>query len=182
MKKTIDNNKLAIQMLVAMVSGIVVGLGFMAIRENAGADSALWSALNSILFQNISAAGGEQALGLFYIGGQLFIRALQLVIVPMVFSSVVMAICEVNEARTLGRIAGKTIGWFMMTTTIALTLENGESPIVIQSILDGVLPKMIPLALTLGLYFLMKKKGWTPVVCIAALLVLGLVGAFFGVF
>ena len=67
-------------------------------------------------------------------------------------------------------------------TTVALTLENGESPIVIQSILDGVLPKMIPLALTLGLYFLMKKKGWTPVVCIAALLVLGLVGAFFGVF
>ena len=124
MKKVNDNNKLAIQMLVAMVSGIVVGLGFMAIRENVGADSVLWSALNSLLFQNISATGGESALGLFYIGGQLFIRALQLVIVPMVFSSVVMAICEINEARTLGRIAGKTIGWFMMTTTIALTLAG----------------------------------------------------------
>ena len=60
-----------------------------------------------------------------------------------------------------------------------LTLENGTT---IQSILDGVLPKMIPLALTLGLYFLMKTKGWTPVKCIAALLVLGLVGAFFGIF
>ena len=69
MKKVNDNNKLAIQMLVAMVSGILVGLVFMAIRENAGADSALWSALNSILFQNISATGGESALGLFYIGG-----------------------------------------------------------------------------------------------------------------
>ena len=76
MKKANDNNKLAIQMLIAMISGIVVGLGFMAIRENVGADSALWSTLNSILFQNISAAGGESALGLFYIGGQLFIRAL----------------------------------------------------------------------------------------------------------
>ena len=50
MKKVNDNNKLAIQMLVAMVSGIVVGLGFMAIRENVGTDSALWSALNSVLF------------------------------------------------------------------------------------------------------------------------------------
>ena len=107
MKKINSNNKLAIQMLIAMVSGIVVGLGFMAIREKVGADSALWSMLNRILFQNISAAGGESALGLFYIGGQLFIRALQLVIVPMVFSSVVMAICEVNEARTLGRIAAE---------------------------------------------------------------------------
>ena len=67
-------------------------------------------------------------------------------------------------------------------TTINMVIENGESPIVIQSILDGVLPKMIPLALTLGLYFLMKNKKWTPVMCIGALLVLGIVGAFFGIF
>ena len=60
-----------------------------------------------------------------------------------------------------------------------LVLENGDS---IQGILDGVLPKAIPLALTLGLYFLMKQKKWTPVMCIGALLVLGLVGAFFGIF
>ena len=58
-------------------------------------------------------------------------------------------------------------------------LENGTT---IQSILDGVLPKMIPLGLTLGLYFLMKKKGWTPVLCIGALLVLGLLGALVGIF
>ena len=51
-----------------------------------------------------------------------------------------------------------------------------------QAILDGILPKLIPLSLTLGLYFLMKKKGWTPVLCIAALLVLGLLGALIGIF
>jgi len=67
-------------------------------------------------------------------------------------------------------------------TTVNMVIENGDSPIVIQSILDGVLPKMIPLALTLGLFFLMKKKGWTPVKCIAALLVLGIVGALIGLF
>ena len=67
-------------------------------------------------------------------------------------------------------------------TTVNMVIENGDSPIVIQSILDGVLPKMIPLALTLGLYFLMKKKGWTPVKCIAALLILGVVGALIGIF
>ena len=67
-------------------------------------------------------------------------------------------------------------------TTVATVIENGDSPIVIQSILDGVLPKLIPLALTLGLFFLMKKKNWKPVTCIALLLVIGLVGAFFGIF
>lgn len=68
------------------------------------------------------------------------------------------------------------------STTIALTIENGESPIVIQSILDGVLPKLIPLGITLGLYFLIRKKGWTPVACIGLLLVVGLLGAFVGIF
>ena len=67
-------------------------------------------------------------------------------------------------------------------TALSLVIENGESPIVVQSILDGVLPKMIPLGLTLGLYFLMKNKKWTPVKCIALLLVLGLVGAAVGLF
>ena len=124
MKQLNDNNKLAVQMLIAMVGGIAAGLVFMAIREALGADSTVWQTINSILFQNISTAGGESALGLFYIGGQLFIRALQLIIVPMVFSSVVMAICEINEARTLGRIAGKTIGWFMMTSSIALVMAG----------------------------------------------------------
>ena len=64
-------------------------------------------------------------------------------------------------------------------TTVAPVLENGTT---LQSILDGVLPKMIPMALTLGMYFLMKGKKWTPIKCIAALIVLGLVGAMIGLF
>ena len=67
-------------------------------------------------------------------------------------------------------------------TTTVLEIANGESPIVIQSILDGVLPKLIPLSLTLMLYFLFKKKGWTPVMGICLLLVLGILGAIIGIF
>ena len=120
MKKMNDNNRLAIQMLIAMVAGILVGLLFMAARESFGSDSAVWTTINKLLFQDITAAGAESAVGLFYIGGQLFIRALQLIIVPMVFCSVVMAISEISEASTLGRVSAKTIGWFMMTSSIAL--------------------------------------------------------------
>ncbi len=124
MKKMSDNNKLAIQMLVAMVAGIVSGLIFMSLRENLGADSSTWTTIHSFLFQDITAAGGERSIGLFYIGGQLFIRTLQLIIVPMVFSSVVMAISEINEASTLGRVAGKTMKWFMLTSCIALVMAG----------------------------------------------------------
>ena len=38
------------------------------------------------------------------------------------------------------------------------------------------------LTITLGLYFLIKKKGWTPVKCIGLLLVVGLLGALVGIF
>lgn len=122
MKKLNDNNKLAIRMLIAMIAGILVGLVFMAVRENAG--EGVWRTIHSLLFADITAAGNEQAIGLFYIGGQLFIRSLQLIIVPMVFTSVVMAISEINEAATLGRISAKTVGWFLMTTLIALTVAG----------------------------------------------------------
>ena len=120
MKKINDNNKLAIQMLIAMVSGILAGLLFMALRESVGGN--VWTTINNILFQDITA--DSRAVGLFYIGGQLFIRALQLIIVPLVFCSVVMAISEISEAATLGRVSAKTIGWFMMTSTIALLVAG----------------------------------------------------------
>ena len=86
-----------------------------------------------------------------------------------------------NEASAFATVK---LQWNRITsnyggTTIVPVLENGQT---IQSILDGVLPKMIPMALTLGCYFLMKGKGWTPVKCIGALLVLGLVGALVGLF
>ena len=118
MKNT--SNKLAGNMLIAMLAGIVTGLLFVALRESIGADSQAWITINNLLFQDITAEGAESALGIFYLGGQLFIRALQLIIVPMVFSSVVMAIGEIREASTLGRVSAKTIGWFLLTTFTAL--------------------------------------------------------------
>ena len=120
MKKTNTSSKLAANMLSAMVLGIVAGLLFILFREKIGADSTTWTFINNLLFQDITSAGGESALGIFYLGGQLFIRALQLIIVPMVFSSVVMAIGEIREASTLGRVSAKTIGWFMITSCVAL--------------------------------------------------------------
>lgn len=48
MKKQGNNNKLAFHMLIAMVAGIVVGLLFMALRENLGADSTTWTTLNNL--------------------------------------------------------------------------------------------------------------------------------------
>ena len=121
------SNRLAIKMLIAMVAGIAVGLILMAVREKLGADSAAWMTINNVLFQDITAKGAEKALGLFYIGGQLFVRSLQLVIVPMVFTSIVLAIGTISDASTLGRVSLKTFAWFLGTTTVALVLAGAVS-------------------------------------------------------
>ena len=119
-----NSNRLAVKMLISMVAGIIVGLIFMAIRESLGASSAAWQTINNWLFQDITAQGAEKAVGLFYIGGQLFVKSLQLVIVPMVFSSIVLAISTIRDASTLGRVSAKTFGWFLLTTTVALVLAG----------------------------------------------------------
>ncbi len=118
------NNKLAVKMLAAMVLGIVAGLIFMSIRESLGATSDTWKTINNLLFQDITAAGAEKAIGLFYIIGQLFIRSLQLVIVPMVFSSIVIAIGNISDASTLGRVSAKTFGVFLLTSVVALIIAG----------------------------------------------------------
>ncbi|MEE0473693.1 MAG: PTS system mannose/fructose/sorbose family transporter subunit IID, partial [Holdemanella biformis] len=53
--------------------------------------------------------------------------------------------------------------------------------IVIQNYLNMILPCLIAFAFTMMCYVLIKKKNWTPVKCIALFLVIGIVGAAFGI-
>lgn len=62
-------------------------------------------------------------------------------------------------------------------TTIVTTIQNGEGLITLQGVLDGIFPKLVPLGLTMLMYWLIAKKNFTVVKCILALLVIGIVGA-----
>jgi PTS system N-acetylgalactosamine-specific IID component len=62
-----------------------------------------------------------------------------------------------------------------------MTVATTPVTIDIQSILDGICPKLIPLGITLMLYLLLAKKNWTPIKCIGLILVIGLVGSGFGI-
>lgn len=87
-----------------------------------------------------------------------------------------------HAASVLGVfVVGALIANYGGGTKLGITIANGEKPIVIQSYLDMILPCLLPLLLTLLMYFLIKKKGWTPVKCIGLILVLGIVGAMFGI-
>ena len=124
-KKSSNNgNVLAVKMAVALALGLIAGIGCIFLRESIGADSSLWITLNNLLFQDISVEGATNAIGVFYILGQLFVKALQLVIVPMVFTSIALAMCKISDTKKLGRISYKTILGFLSTSVFALLLAG----------------------------------------------------------
>ncbi|MGL4849404.1 MAG: dicarboxylate/amino acid:cation symporter, partial [Clostridium sp.] len=59
-----------------------------------------------------------------YIIGQLFINSLQLVIVPMVFTSIALAMCKITDTKKLGRISSKTLLGFLGTSLFSLVLAG----------------------------------------------------------
>lgn len=103
------------KIMVAMVSGILLGVLCLWLREKlVGTENEyIWNWMNRIFFQDITQEQGFYSLGLFYIIQQLFMRGLQLAIVPLVLSSLSTALCSMADPQKLGRIAGKTIATFV---------------------------------------------------------------------
>lgn len=53
--------------------------------------------------------------------GDIFIRALKMIAIPIVFSSLVMGVSSLGGYKDLGRLAGKTFSFYVFTTALAVT-------------------------------------------------------------
>jgi len=60
--------------------------------------------------------------GVFYVGGAVFMASLKLLVVPLVFVSLVCGTAALKDVSRLGRIGGKTLGLYLLTTAIAISL------------------------------------------------------------
>ena len=60
--------------------------------------------------------------GFLNIGGQIFISLLKLMVVPLVFFSLTSGVSSLDKDLSLGRIAGKTLGLYLITTAIAISI------------------------------------------------------------
>jgi Na+/H+-dicarboxylate symporter len=84
----------------------------------------------NLLLESVAQGGGllEDAIrnglvdGAFYIGGAIFMASLKLLVVPLVFVSLVCGTAALDDIGRLGRIGGKTMGLYLLTTAIAVTL------------------------------------------------------------
>ena len=54
--------------------------------------------------------------------GTLFLNLIKLVIVPLVFFSLIVGTCSMDDVRKLGRIGGKTGAYYLLTTAFAVTI------------------------------------------------------------
>ncbi|MEA4867950.1 MAG: dicarboxylate/amino acid:cation symporter [Rikenellaceae bacterium] len=54
--------------------------------------------------------------------GDIFIRALKMIALPIVFSSLVMGVSSLGGYKDLGRLAGKTFAFYLFTTALAATI------------------------------------------------------------
>lgn len=111
MSTTKKKSSVVRNMMIALVGGLVVGIAFLLLKGQLSEGT--WKVINALLFQDITAADGVNAVGLFYIIGQMFMRGLQLAIVPLVLVSLSLAMCSISSSSKLGRIAGRTLlGFF----------------------------------------------------------------------
>lgn len=114
------------KMFIALVGGIGFGVLSLLLREHllASGNQQTWLMINNILFQDITTTSGLRSIGIFYIIGQLFLRGLQLAIVPLVLVSLSLAICSMANPQRLGKIAGKTLACFLTFYVICASLAG----------------------------------------------------------
>ena len=54
--------------------------------------------------------------------GQIFLRMLFMVVMPLVFASITLGVAGLGDIRKVGRVGGKAVGYFFVSTALAATL------------------------------------------------------------
>ena len=58
--------------------------------------------------------------GIFYTIGQLFIRLMQMLVVPLVFFSIADGCRNIGDTETLGKVGVRIVAYYLLTTTLAI--------------------------------------------------------------
>ncbi|HKK52248.1 MAG TPA: dicarboxylate/amino acid:cation symporter [Myxococcota bacterium] len=99
----VRTQRLTRRILIGLASGLIVGV----ILEQRPLDGALHPFLVD---------------GVFYVGGQVFLASLKLLIVPLVLVSLACGTASLDDVTRLGRIGGKTLALYLLTTALAISL------------------------------------------------------------
>ncbi len=96
------SSKLTVWILVAAAAGVLAGWAGHELSPDAAAAASL--------------------AGSFSILSDVFLRLIKMIIAPLVFATVVAGIAGAGDAKTVGRIGGKAILWFVSASLVSLLL------------------------------------------------------------
>ncbi|MBU8905832.1 dicarboxylate/amino acid:cation symporter [Desertibacillus haloalkaliphilus] len=93
--------KLTKQIIIALILGIIVGIAFHSFAPQA------FEIVDTYMLTPV---------------GQLFLKMITMLVVPLVFFSIILGTAGMSDPKVLGRIGGKTILYYIVTTAIALVI------------------------------------------------------------
>ena len=93
-------SKLTMWILIAAVAGVVAGYAAHEMAPDAKATA--------------------EIAGYFSVLADIFLRLIKMIIAPLVFSTVVAGIAGTGDAKTVGRIGVKALGWFITASVVSL--------------------------------------------------------------
>jgi Na+/H+-dicarboxylate symporter len=94
-----NRNRLTIYILIGLVAGVIVG--YLA---------------------NVGMATPGTFADYMSLISTLFLRMIKMIIAPLVFSTLVVGIAKMGDAKEVGRIGLKAMGWFVIASVISLSL------------------------------------------------------------
>ena len=68
--------------------------------------------------------------GVLYVVGQGFLRLMQMLVVPLVFCSLICGSMAIGDTKTLGKVGVKTIGFYLVTTALAVCVALGSALLI----------------------------------------------------
>ena len=102
-KKIKNKFGLSVRVLIALALGIVAGIIVYNLPKGAFRDTFLIN-------------------GLFQLVGQIFLRSIMMLVVPLVFVSLVTGAASMGDIKKLGRVGVKTITFYLGTTAVAIII------------------------------------------------------------
>ena len=108
------SSSLTTRIVIGMVSGILLGFMLQTLMPN-GSDFIIPLGLFDLSIRNLFVDG------IFEVGGQIFVASLKMLVVPLVFVSLICGTCSLKDTTKLGRIGGKAIALYLITTAIAIS-------------------------------------------------------------
>ena len=67
-------------------------------------------------------ADGKEIAGYFAMLSDLFLRLIRMIIAPLIFCTLISGLAGIGDAKTVGRIGGRALAWFIMASLISLAI------------------------------------------------------------